>query len=200
MREVTLDELKEIAENSRVAVWGKANSVGREPRITLHWSAGYYNTLFSDYHISITGDGDIYVSTEDLSEVLSHTWKANSGNVGISLCCGYGATSEDLGGYPPTDKQIEIMAQVIATVANGLWLSIDKDHIATHGEIADDISVYDEEDLHGPENGCERWDLQYLGTDESPYYTSDHNNPITGGNVLRGKAQFYREQWKNEVG
>lgn len=196
MMEVTLDELKEIAENSRVAVWGKANSMNREPRLVLHWSAGYYNTLFSEYHISITDKGDIYVSTEDLSEVKSHTWKANSGNVGISLCCAYDADTNDLGDYPPTPKQIEVMAQVIAVVADALWLSIDKTHVQTHGEIADDLSIYDEEDLHGPQNGCDRWDLEYLGTEESPSYNPWATDGSRGGDVLRGKALFYHNKWK----
>ena len=198
MRKVTLDELKQMADNARVAVWGKANSNNREPRIILHWSAGRYESLFDDYHVNITGDGSIYVSTDDLSETLAHTWHANSGNIGVSLCCAYGANTNDLGDYPPTNEQIEVMAQVITAIADGLWLTIDDRHVQTHGEIADDTSVYGYDDLYGPQNGCERWDLQYLGTEESPCYTSDHNNPITGGNVLRGKANWYREQWKKE--
>ena len=197
--EVGIKELKSIAESSRVALWGKANSVGREPRLILHWSAGYYNTIFPDYHINITGDGDIFLTTDDLSETLNHTWQANTGNVGISLCCAYDANTDDLGDYAPTQAQIEIMAQVIAAIADGLWLTIDKDHVQTHGEIGDDTSVYDDEDLYGPQNGCERWDLQYLGTDESPEYTSDHSDPSTGGNVLRGKANWYKNKWANEA-
>lgn len=198
MREVSLAELKDIAANSRVAVWGKANKAGREPRIVLHWSAGRYNTIFPDYHINITGEGEIYAN-EDLAETLAHTWKANSGNVGVSLCCAYNATSNSLGECPPTAKQIEVMAQVIAVVADALWLTIDKEHVQTHGEIADDSSVYDYGDLYGPQNGCERWDLQYLGTEESPSYTSDHSDPSTGGNVLRGKANWYKNKWANEA-
>ena len=40
--------------------------------------------------------------------------------------------------------------------------------------------------MHGPNNDCWRWDLQFLGTPESPYYTANHDDPRTGGNVLRG--------------
>ena len=100
--------------NAREAIWNKART---EPKIYLHWTAGRYETCFSDYHINITGDGNIYVSTEDLSEALNHTWRRNSGSIGIALCCGYGAGSTSLGSYPPTAKQIEVMAQVIDRVA-----------------------------------------------------------------------------------
>lgn len=196
MREVSLEELKQIVADSREAVWDMARSVGREPRITLHWTVGYYDTTFDDYHINITGDGEIYLSTDDLSEKLKHTWMANSGNVGISLCCAVDADTNDLGDYPPTEKQIETAAQVIAIVANELWLTIDKAHVATHGEIADDPTVYSAEDLHGPQNGCEKWDLEYLGTPESPSYNPYATNGSRGGDVLRGKANWYRNEWK----
>ena len=33
MRQVTLEELKTIAEDSREAIWEKAQSVGREPKL-----------------------------------------------------------------------------------------------------------------------------------------------------------------------
>lgn len=194
MRQVTLSELKSIAENSREDVWDAASTYGREPTLTLHWSAGYYDTVFPEYHINITGDGEIYVTTDDLSEVLSHTWKANTGNVGIALACCKDGQSYDLGDYPPTEEQIEVMAQVVAVVCEGLWLTIDRDHVQTHGEIADNPNFYSYNDLHGPNNGCERWDLQYLGTAESPSYTRDHDDPSTGGNVIRGKANWYKNQ------
>ena len=38
MREVTLDELKQIVEQSRDAVWNIAKSNGRDPKIYLHWT------------------------------------------------------------------------------------------------------------------------------------------------------------------
>ena len=76
MRQVTLQEIGDIASASRDALYEDARSVGyNAPKIYLHWTAGHYDTLFEDYHISITGDGEIYVSTDDFSEVLEHTWK-----------------------------------------------------------------------------------------------------------------------------
>jgi hypothetical protein len=198
MRQVSLDELRQMVDEAREAIWNDARGVGREPKIYLHWTAGRYDTCFPDYHINITGDGDVYVSTEDLSEILSHTWKRNTGSVGITLCCAYGADTNSLGDYPQTDVQIEMMAQVIAVVASGLWLTIDKAHVLTHGEAADNEDGEYCHEPYGCKNGCERWDLEYLETNESPSYNPYATDGSRGGDVLRGKANFYRSTWANE--
>lgn len=194
----TIQDIERMANDARESLWEQANSVGRDCKVYLHWSAGHYNTVFDDYHINIKGDGTIVV-TGDLDELKSHTWRRNTGSVGISLCCAYNATSNNLGPEPPTQEQIEVMAQVIAAVCNGLWLTIDKAHVLTHGEAADNEDGVWCHDEYGPKSTCERWDLQYLGTDESPYFISDHEDPRTGGNVLRGKANFYRNKWKGDL-
>ena len=201
MRQVTLSELGQVAANSREALWGSAKSAGLEnPLIVLHWTAGHYGQYWPDhYHIHVDENGEIYLSVNDLSEVLSHTWKLNRGTVGVTLCCAVGATTEDLGDEPPTSAQIEKMAQVIAVLCANLWLTCNRrDIVMTHGEAGDDSNLYDDEDLYGPQNDCERWDLQYLGTDESPEYTDDYDDPTTGGNVLRGKAAWYQAEWNRK--
>ena len=136
-------------------------------------------------------------TTADFSDVLAHTWHRNTGSVGITLDCAYGSTSNDLGPYPPTAKQIEAMAQCITVVADALDLTIDRYRVMTHAEAADNIDgLLPRGDEYGPLNGCERWDLQYLGTPESPSWTTDYDDPHTGGNVLRGKANWYRNEWR----
>lgn len=194
MREATIEELRQMADAAREDVWDKAKAYGREPKIYLHWSAGHYFQRFGDYHVNITADGKLYVSTDNLADTLAHTYMRNSGAVGISLCCAAGATTNDLGDEPPTKEQIEAMAQAVCAVADGLWLTISPEYVMTHGEAADNIDGLDTHAPYGPQSTCERWDLQFLGTDESPAYLTDYADPGTGGNVLRGKAQFYREQ------
>lgn len=190
---VTIEELRQIASDTRESIWRQAESVGREPKIYLHWSAGHYNTVFDDYHVNITADGTLYI-TGDLDEVKAHTYHRNTGAVGISLCCAYGATTNDLSDEPPTQAQIEAMSQAIEAIADGLWLTIDMEHVMTHGEAADNVDGIYASDPYGPQTTVERWDLQFLGSSESPYYTTNYNDEHTGGNVLRGKANWYRNQ------
>ncbi len=198
MQRVTIEELRQMASDARESIWAQAEAYGREPRIYLHWSAGHrYGQFFEDYHVNIDGDGNLYVSG-DLDEVKSHTWRMNTGSVAISLCCGYGATTNDLGDEAPTDAQIQAMAQAIVAVADGLWLTIDKSHVRTHGEQAANECGW-EQPAYAPWNdecndGQVRWDLEYLGTDESPCYDPYSTDGKRGGDVLRGKANYYRNQ------
>ncbi len=197
---VSIDELRQMAADARESIWAQAGAHGRKPKIYLHWSAGHrYGQIFEDYHVNIDGDGVIYV-TGDLDEVKSHTWCRNTGSVGISLCCGYDATTNDLGDEGPTAAQIEAMAQAVAAVADGLWLTAgDKSNVLTHGEAA---ANEDGEYIHpayAPWNdechdGQVRWDLEFLGTEESPHYKPWATDGSRGGDVLRGKAQWYQNK------
>ena len=191
--QVTLEDLKGMVENAREAIWEQAKSQGRNPKVYLHWSAGRYDSVFDDYHINITGAGKIFVTTNDLSEIKSHTWRRNTGSIGISLCCAYDATTNDLGEYAPTNIQIETIAKVIDVVATGLWLTINKEHVLTHGEAADNEDGIWCHDPYGPKNGCERWDLEFLETAESPEY-DPWDEEHRGGSILRGKAIWYHNQ------
>ena len=194
MKQVTVEEIREMAENCRESIWEQAQAYGREPKIYLHWTAGHYGQYYlNDYHIAIDADGSIYVD-HDFDEVLAHTYHRNSGAVGITLACCVGATSDDLGSEPPTNAQIEAMTQVIVAVADGLWLTIDKNHVLTHGEAADNEDGIYPHDPYGPKSTCERWDLEYLGTGESPSFNPYATDGSRGGDVLRGKANWYRNQ------
>jgi hypothetical protein len=117
---------------------------------------------------------------DSLTEVLAHTWHQNTGSIGLSiLCCAF-ADTNDLGAEPPTEAQIEMMAQVVAALCLGLDLPCDAQHVRTHAEQADI-------DDYGPATTCERWDLWFLHNGDAPG---------SGGDILRGKAIFYMQ---NEV-
>lgn len=199
MTKVTLQEVEDLAAKAREELWNESAALGREPKIYLHWTAGKYDTTFSDYHINITGDGSIYVPTTVFSKTLPHTWRRNTGSIGIALCACYGATSNDLGDYAPTAKQIEVMSQVIDRVATALWLTIDKEHVMTHGEAANNedgirphpcYAWWNDEEGDGDTRG----DLEYLGTSESPRYNPYATDGSRGGDVLRGKANWYKNK------
>lgn len=177
MRKVTLEELRQLALQAKSDLWQQAHELGRDVKLYLHWTAGHYGQFFADYHINIDADGGIYLSTDDLSEVKSHTWSRNTGSVGIALACAYQATTDDLGQEPPTEKQIETTAQVVAALAVSLDLTIDRACVMTHAEAAD-------EDGYGPVTTCERWDLWLLHTGDEPG---------NGGDIIRGKAAWYQQ-------
>ena len=195
MRRVTCAELRELAAAYRPALMYAATRCARETKLYLHWTAGHYGQFFADYHVQIDADGAIYViGAGALDEVLTATYLRNSASVSIALLAACGATTDDLGAEPPTAAQIESMAMATAALADGLWLTIDKERILTHGEAADNEDGVRSHVPYGPRTTCERWDLEYLGMAESLVFNPWATNGSRGGDVLRGKAQYYRAQ------
>lgn len=132
--------------------------------------------------------------------MLAATWRRNSGSVNVCILGCYGATTNNLGQESPTPLQIEGMAKAIAALCNGLWLTIDKQRVLTHGEAADNEDGIYPHDPYGPKNGCERWDLEYLGTLESLTFHPWAEDGERGGDVLRGRANWYRKAWQEQGG
>ena len=193
MRHVTCAELRELAAAYRPALCYAAARCARETKLYLHWTAGHYGQFFADYHVQVDADGGIYVIGDGvLDDVLAATYLRNSGSVSIALLGCVGATTDDLGSEPPTAVQIEALAQAVTAVADGLWLTIDKERILTHGEAADNEDGVHAHAPYGPCSTCERWDLEYLGTEECPVFNPWATDGTRGGDVIRGKAQFYR--------
>ena len=197
MREVTLKEIYELASAAREKIWAKAQAYGRDPKIYLHWTAGWYNNKSDDYHINIDGNGRYFVSTDNFADVVAGTYRRNSGAVNITLCCAvYAGTRGDLGPNPPTAIQIEHMALAITAIAEALWLTIDKKHVLSHGEAADNEDGLYCHEPYGPKSTCERSDLEYLGTPESPRFNPWATDGTRGGDVLRGKAIWYLPEFR----
>jgi hypothetical protein len=193
---VFINDVKNIAAASREELWANAKSAWLDcPKLVMHWTAGWGESLFDEYHFSVTTDGKIYTPVDSIVEHLNHTWKLNTGTVGVAMCCCVGATTNDLGEEPPTESQIEVFSQVIAAIADGIWVSITPENVLTHGEAADSLALYDACDLYGPRNTCERWDLEFLGTQDSPSFNPWASDGSRGGDVLRGKAIWYHDYW-----
>lgn len=201
----SLDELTEFM-NCCYAAKPKLQNIALnnniEVRVTLHWTAGTYNQTFNSYHVNILGSGEIVITEEDFSTVLSHTYCKNRANIGITMCCGADMTDQTPGNYPPTKEQIESMAQLMAVASEALSIPIDVQHFPSHGEAADNddyVVIYPEytgypNNAYGPKSSFDRWDCLTLWTDESSY--SDPFNPsIRGETILRGKAVWYRQQY-----
>ena len=133
-----LKQIFKMAVDSKDKLNELAKSVNNQDvKIYLHWTAGDYDTCYSDYHVNITKDGTTYVTNTDLSLKINATYQRNSGSVSISLCCAKDASTEKIGDFPPTEDQINSMIQVVAALSSGLEVPIDKKHVLTHGEAGD---------------------------------------------------------------
>ena len=180
MKEISLSDLNDYC----------SRAVGQVNNIYLHWTAGRYNQKFDDYHINIDGDGKVYIDGE-LTDRKNHTYMRNSFSVGVSLCCAYNAQwIYNLGEYPPTDAQIETLAQVIAVLCVDLGLPCDISNVLTHAEAADNMDGWYACEPYGPNNGCERWDLWVL---------HENDEAGSGGDILREKAKECAQSWGSKI-
>ena len=186
MKEVTLEQLKSMAQHDYYAIWNKAKGLNRDVKIYVHWTAGRYNQLFDDYHINITGDGRVYI-TNDLTETKNATFMRNTGSIAIGLCCALDAQNSDDLDYPPTDAQMNAVAQVICVLADALDLTIDLQRVMTHAEAAHNSDGMHTHADYGPYSGDldTRWDLLVVEQGAEDW---------SGGDYIRGAANWWRGQ------
>ena len=98
--------------------------------VTLHHSAGTYKGYSKDYQINVTKEG-IAIALDLNTRLCNHTYKRNSGNLGLSFLAMFGANQYgSYGSYPITKEQIEIMSKVIAVIYH--TQEIDWDQIVDH--------------------------------------------------------------------
>ena len=134
---------------------------GQIHHLYLHWTAGRYHQYFDDYHLNVDEDGQVYRTCDSLTQRKAHTYKRNSGSVGIALCCAldarWNATLPSFGTTPPTAKQLQSMAWIVAIICSALGLPINSDTVMTRGEAA-------YRDGYGPGSGDPetRWDLFWV--------------------------------------
>ena len=157
---------------------------GKIKHIYLHWTAGRYEQFFDDYHLNIDGDGKVYRTCASLDEKMAHTYRRNSGAIGITLCCALDASWQgevpDLGSCPPTTLQLVALAKVVAVLCVGLGLALDEGAVMTHAEaaLADGYGA-------GSGDSETRWDLYWVLNGEGKL--------IRGGDHIRQLAQYYSQ-------
>ena len=168
---MTLRELFDLARQAK----------GQVTHLYLHWTAGRYEQFFDDYHLNIDGEGQLHQTCHCFTDVKAHTYQRNSGAIGIALCCALDATwsgeKPDLGSYPPTIKQLQNVAKVVAVLCAALGLEISEQSVMTHAEAA-------ALDGYGPGSGDSetRWDLAWV--------QDAKGNLCRGGDFLRQLAQY----------
>lgn len=191
-RQITLADLRTLLRQSQeTLLTAAADAAGGCIKTYVHWTAGHYRQYFNDYHLLVDFNGEVLTTVENLGTRLSHTYRRNSGAIAIAALCAYNAkTCDDLGPEPPTDAQIEAIAQLIAVISQELDLPITIEYFLTHAEAADNMDGENPgyapngypEGKYGPNNSVERWDL---------WVVKAGDEPGSGGNILRGKANWY---------
>lgn len=143
--------------------------------IYLHWTAGFYTQHFGDYHLNIDSSGALWADMNTFMDKKAHTWRRNTGAIGIALDCCLGAsiTKEgniNYGDYPPTAQQYDMMGRVVAKLC--IEIGIPLDNVYTHAEVADI-------DGYGLDSGDPdlRWDL------------------YGDGDYIRNIARGYMDAW-----
>ncbi len=139
-------------------------------RIHLHWTAGNHKANSTDkrsYHILVEGDGNLVRGDRPISanakgsgvKQASHTKNANTGAIGVSLCCMTGAKERPFhaGKQPMTQTQWDKGMQVLEELADAYSIPITSKTILTHAEV--------QPNLHIKQNN--KWDIVRLAFDSS---------------------------------
>lgn len=86
---------------------------GNPNAITLHWTAGSYTAPYKAYQILISTN-HILVSERLLDYMRhGHTWRRNTGNIGVSFMAMAGATERNAGHFPITPDMVEMAALTV---------------------------------------------------------------------------------------
>jgi hypothetical protein len=139
-------------------------------RIHIHWTAGGHKANATDkrsYHILIEGDGNLVRADTSIKaneagsgmRQASHTLNANTGAIGISMCCMAGAVESpfNAGRSPMTKPQWDKMIEVAADLAKRYRIPVTPKTILTHAEVEPNLGIRQRN----------KWDVVRLAFDSS---------------------------------
>ena len=145
-------------------VSGLSRAVGGalDRQIYLHWTGTGYNFKKKGaYHSIFQGSGEKY-QAHDYNEGTNHTYKRNTGNVGLAAASMAGRPWRD---YPPTTAQMTAMTKEAAKIALSWgWKpgDVTNKRVMTHAEAASNRDGRNLHDNYGPVmwgGTGERWDF-----------------------------------------
>jgi hypothetical protein len=125
-------------------------------RIHVHWTAGGHKANDKDknsYHVLVEGNGNLIrgVRPIDANEKgsgktpASHTLNANTGAIGISMCCMGGNDVKEspfvAGAFPMTSVQWSKMIEAVATLAKEYRIAVTSKTILTHAEVEPNLQI-----------------------------------------------------------
>lgn len=156
-------------------------------RITGHHAASGYaqsKESYEHYHRTIDGDGKVQAGKHSIEanapgkklingNYAAHTWKLNSGNIGVSILAMGGALWGDPKGstkYPVRLVQLEAYFKEVARLAVAYAIPVDRRYVLTHAEVQPTLGVTQKN----------KWDYDY-----DPRYASKTRDPIAIGDEMR---------------
>jgi hypothetical protein len=137
-------------------------------RVILHWTAGTHiaNDMERErYHYLVQGNGRVvdgkWSPEANLNPVkgryAAHTLNANTGSIGVSLCCMGGAKESpfNAGQWPMTIEQWERAIVLIADLCAKYKIPVTPQTVLTHAEVGANLGK--------PQRG--KWDITRLAFD-----------------------------------
>lgn len=122
-------------------------------RIICHWTGGSYKVSDLDrkhYHFIFSGTGEevagIYPIKANLklrgSGYAAHTYRCNTGSIGLSMACMGGAVENGgVGKYPMTEAQFEKMARKAAALCREYQIAVTPQTVLWHSEVQFNLGI-----------------------------------------------------------
>lgn len=143
-------------------------------RIHWHWTAGGHKANATDmraYHVLFEGDGKVIRAQADLKVSRSHTLNANSGAIGLSMCCMAGAQERPFkaGDAAMTSKQLYALVQETARLCRLYDIPVSRWSTLSHAEVQPSLGIAQKQ----------KWDITWLPG------VGDPKDPIAVGDMIR---------------
>lgn len=123
-------------------------------RVIAHWTAGGHKATEFDrghYHILIEADGKLVKGKPSIAANVSpvkpgyaaHALNANSGSIGVSLCCMAGATESPFraGNSPMTQRQWDAMTVVLRELCAKYSIPVTPRTVLSHAEVHSNLGI-----------------------------------------------------------
>ncbi len=123
-------------------------------RIHVHWTAGGHRANATDrkaYHLLVQGDGSLVRGDSPIDanapgsrrKPAFHTLNANTGAIGVSMCCMADAREAPFvpGPAPMTPVQWSATVQVVGRLARAYAIAVTPTTILTHAEVEPNLGI-----------------------------------------------------------
>jgi hypothetical protein len=142
--------------------------------VRWHWTGGAYKPNATDrkhYHFIIDGDGNV-IRCHDPRKVLSHTWRANTGAIGVAVAAMHGAVERPFnrGPCPLLSKQLTALSSLSARLCAEYDIPVSKWSTMSHSEVQPTLGIRQKR----------KWDINWLPDMVGPA------DPHTVGDRIRG--------------